>query len=36
MNNDQEILLDLIGACELSIQFCANMDWQAFSKDVKT
>ncbi len=26
MNNDREILLDLIRACELSIQFCADID----------
>ena len=36
MNKDREILLDLIRACELSIQFCADMDWQAFSEDLKT
>ena len=36
MHRDREILLDLIKACELSLQFCANMDWQAFSKDLKT
>ena len=36
MNNDREILLDLIKACELSIQFCVDMDWQAFSEDLKT
>ena len=36
MNNDREILLDLIRACELSIQFCVDIDWQAFSEDIKT
>jgi uncharacterized protein with HEPN domain len=36
MNKDQEIILDLIRACELSVQFCENMDWQTFSQDLKT
>ena len=36
MNKDREILLDLIRACELIIQFCEDLDWQAFSKDLKT
>ena len=36
MNRDREILLDLIRACELIVQFCKNLDWQAFSKDIKT
>ena len=36
MNKDREILLDLIRACRLSIQFCADLDWQAFVQDLKT
>jgi uncharacterized protein with HEPN domain len=36
MNKDQETLLDLIRACKLSIQFCADSDWQTFSQDLKT
>ena len=36
MNRDREILLDLIRACELIIQFCEGLDWQAFSEDLKT
>ncbi len=36
MNKDRETLLDLIRACQLSIQFCADLDWQAFSQDLKT
>ena len=36
MNRDREILLDLIRACELIIQFCEDSDWQAFSGDIKT
>ena len=36
MNRDREILLDLIRACELIVQFCEDLDWQAFSKDLKT
>ena len=36
MNRDREILLDLIRACELIIQFCEDLDWQAFSEDLKT
>ena len=35
MNRDREILLDLIRACELIIQFCKDSDWQAFSQDIK-
>ena len=36
MNKDREILLDLIRACELIVQFCENLNWQAFSQDLKT
>ena len=36
MNKDREILLDLIRACELIVYFCEGLDWQAFSKDIKT
>ena len=36
MNKDREILLDLIRACELIVYFCEDLDWQAFSKDIKT
>lgn len=36
MNKDREILLDLIRACRLSIQFCADLDWQTFAQDLKT
>ena len=36
MNRDREILIDLIRACELSIQFCQDLDVQAFSQDLKT
>ena len=34
MNRDREILIDLIRACELSIQFCQDLDLQAFSQDL--
>ena len=36
MNRDREILLDLVRACELIVQFCDGLDWQAFSEDLKT
>lgn len=36
MNKDREILLDLVRACELIVHFCNDLDWQAFSKDLKT
>jgi uncharacterized protein with HEPN domain len=36
MNKDRETLLDLIRACKLSLQFCADSDWQTFSQDLKT
>jgi uncharacterized protein with HEPN domain len=36
MNKDRETLLDLIRACKLSIQFCADLDWHTFSQDLKT
>ena len=36
MNKDRETLLDLIRACELSIEFCRDEDWQTFSQDIKT
>jgi uncharacterized protein with HEPN domain len=36
MNKDEETLLDLIRACKLSIQFCADLDWQTFAQDLKT
>ena len=35
MNKDREILLDLVRACELIIQFSGDLDWQAFSEDLK-
>ncbi len=36
MNRDREIVIDLIRACELIVQFCDGLDWQAFSEDLKT
>lgn len=36
MNRDREILLDLIRACNLIQEFCKNLDFLAFSKDLKT
>ena len=36
MNRDREILLDLIRACELSLQFCIDINWQDFSRELKT
>jgi uncharacterized protein with HEPN domain len=36
MERDREALLDLIRACQLSIQFCTDSDWQTFSQDLKT
>ena len=36
MNRDREIVIDLIRACELIVQFCDGLDWQAFSVDLKT
>ena len=36
MNKDREILLDLTRACDLSIQFCKDLNGQAFAQDLKT
>jgi uncharacterized protein with HEPN domain len=36
MNRDREILLDLIRACNLIEEFCKNLDFLAFSQDIKT
>ena len=36
MNRDQEILLDLIKACNLIQEFCENLDLTDFASDLKT
>jgi uncharacterized protein with HEPN domain len=36
MNKDKEILLDIIRACNLIQEFCQDLDFTAFEKDVKT
>jgi uncharacterized protein with HEPN domain len=36
MNKDKEILLDIIRACNLIQEFCQDLDFTVFEKDVKT
>ena len=36
MNRDKEIILDIIRSCNLIIEFCENLDFLAFNKDIKT
>ncbi|AFZ48458.1 protein of unknown function DUF86 [Cyanobacterium stanieri PCC 7202] len=36
MNRNQEAILDLIKACNLIIEFCANLDQTSFLNDEKT
>jgi uncharacterized protein with HEPN domain len=36
MNRDQEIILDLIKASSLILDFCENFDYQTFAQDLKT
>lgn len=36
MNRDREILLDIIKACSLIQEFCQDLDFTAFERDVKT
>jgi uncharacterized protein with HEPN domain len=33
MNRNQEAIIDLIRACNLIIEFCKNLDKEAFIKD---
>ena len=36
MNRDQEIILDLIRASSLILEFCENLDYEIFAQDLKT
>lgn len=36
MNNDREVLLDAIQACNLILEFCNNLDFNSFANDPKT
>jgi uncharacterized protein with HEPN domain len=36
MNKDKEILLDIIEACNLIQEFCQDLDFIAFERDIKT
>lgn len=36
MSRDREILLDIIRACNLVREFCRDVDFNTFSKDIKT
>ena len=36
MNRDQEILIDIIRACNLIQEFCQDLDFLAFERDIKT
>jgi len=36
MSRDKEILLDLIRASSLILEFCENLNYQTFSEDIKT
>ncbi|MEQ9000997.1 MAG: DUF86 domain-containing protein [Coleofasciculus sp. B1-GNL1-01] len=36
MNRDKEVLLDLIRASRLIVEFCETLDYQTFAEDLKT
>jgi uncharacterized protein with HEPN domain len=36
MNRDKEILIDIIRACNLIQEFCQDLDFLAFERDIKT
>lgn len=36
MNRDKEIIIDLIRASSLILEFCENLDYQTFTQDLKT
>ncbi len=36
MNRDKEIILDLIRASSLILEFCENLDYETFAQDLKT
>ncbi len=36
MNRDQEILIDIIRACNLIQEFCRDLDFLAFERDIKS
>jgi uncharacterized protein with HEPN domain len=36
MNRDKEVLLDLIRASRLIVEFCETLNYQTFAEDLKT